>query len=196
MKRKAKSGFIATIVALSAITLPTISYADLEDEAAFWTSGFPSSIISHIDYWEQSTIASLGYDYYTANSRADWALLPNSDVAYYKTTSQADADLRFFAGDYGSDYWGFTKAYLSNGTEVINVEDGSVWYKCQILLNDGQMDRDNFTNSNRHHTTLHEVGHALSLAHQFAPTDSAMKQGQLTYTDPTSLDSSNIQWKY
>jgi predicted Zn-dependent protease len=63
-------------------------------------------------------------------------------------------------------------------------------------MNNGYMNRDTYSTDNKHKTTMHELGHALSLLHQYDPTVSMMKQGELTYTDPTSLDISNLQWKY
>lgn len=179
---------ITTLIILSGTVL---AYTE---EDAFWIGGFPSSVIASTDYWEDSGVSSLGYSNWASNARSDWAGIADSDVSYYRTTSSSSADLRIYAGNYGDDYAGICKGYEYDGTYDSDCNDE--WYKCQVLLNDHYMDDWSYSNANRHKTTIHELGHALSLCHQPSYESSVMRQGKLTYTDPTTLDEDNIAWKY
>lgn len=159
----------------------------------FFSGGLSSSVIAAADYYEDPAISTLGYSYFTANARADYAGISDADIGFLNVYSYTDAEIRFYAGDYGDDYAGVLQPYKTDGSSASTTDS---WYKAHVILNNGYMDRNDYSNVNKHKTTIHELGHALSLLHQYSPTDSVMKQGKLTYTDPTSLDISNLQWKY
>lgn len=101
--------------------------------------------------------------------------------------------MRFFAGSYADDWYGYCQTYKADGT-IADIDENFV--SAHVRMNDRTLDLDNFSNSERHYNMLHELGHALSLAHQPKGEDTVMKQGQHSYTDPTSVDKSNIAWKY
>jgi hypothetical protein len=85
--------------------------------------------------------------------------------------------------------------YKSDGTEA-DLNSGT-WAKAHVWLNNGDMNRHSLTNPDKHETTIHELGHALSLLHQYELTGSIMvDDGFEGITDPTAIDVSNLQWKY
>jgi len=193
MKKFKKVVLSSLLVATFA--LPTMVYADYEDADAFFTGGLPSSVIALADYYEDPSVASFGYDYWTANARADFAGISNADIGFINVGNYTDAEIRFFVVYYGDDYAGIVQPYTSSGV-LDNVCACNTWAKAHVVMNDKYMDDHSYTNANRHKTTIHELGHALSLLHQPSSADSVMKQGKLTYTDPTALDIANLQWKY
>ncbi|QPR69257.1 hypothetical protein I6G82_06490 [Lysinibacillus macroides] len=185
---------VISFVLMTILVLPTVVYADYEDEHAFWTGGFPASVIKLADYYEDPSVASFGYSYWTANARADYAGISNANIGFTNVGNYADAEIRFFVVSYGDDYGGIMNPYTSNGT--LDVFMTNTWAKAHVIMNDKFMDDNNFTSTNRHKTTIHELGHAFSMRHQVSPTISVMRQGLLNYTDPQPLDISNLQWKY
>lgn len=166
--------------------------AALSGSSAFFGGGLTAAKIGNMTYWESSTVSANGYASYASDARNDWQGISNADVDYSNASSESTATIRSYAGNYGLDYAGRIVPY-SGGREA---STNSTWDMVQIILNDYYMDSYGYSNANRHKTTIHEFGHSLGLVHQDSATDSVMKQGLYTYTNPTSLDVSNIQWKY
>lgn len=192
--RKKSFAFITLISMI--LTLPQSAFAtDLTNANAFFGSGFPTSIIMSMDYWEESTVSSLGYSSYFATSRVDYAGLSDSDIGFSGGSTESAADLRVYAGDYYWETWeGKVRAWNSSGVEItLDPTTTGTWYKSHLLLNSGQM--VGYTAHEKQATVGHELGHVLSLRHQDLDAVSIMKQ-ETTYAAPQSLDSSNLAWKY
>ncbi|MFC3769462.1 hypothetical protein [Paenibacillus sp. GCM10012303] len=170
---------------------------------AFFKSGF-SSVLA-IKVWSDSAVSSLGYSSWVSTARVDYAQLANSDIGFANATSESDADLRFYAGDYyWATYAGACNPYLADHSSVdLNQDPTVVWAKAHILINDGYMDNSSlYTDYQRQKVVGHELGHALSLKHQPWYAGSIMEQGIVEenlgtdYRHPTQLDSDNLAWKY
>jgi len=65
-----------------------------------------------------------------------------------------------------------------------------------IMLHRTNTTNAGFTTANYRKTAMHEFGHALGLDHQDSPTVSVMRSGKLTYSDYSTLDKSNLTWRY
>ena len=95
---------------------------------------------------------------------------------------------------YGDDYAGVMYSFTSDGNR--DYGNRSTWAKAHVIMNNTYMNNYSYSNTNKHKTTIHELGHALSLNHQYSPTISIMKQGKFEYSDPQPVDIANLQWKY
>ncbi|PWK16509.1 hypothetical protein [Tumebacillus permanentifrigoris] len=195
MLRKRK---MATLIILSTTMLLTTSSANavLVDSAAFFSgNGLPDSIINNCPYYEDQTAIDWGYSWYGSETRFRYDIIENADIDFYKATSKSEARIRVYASDYGDrvGWWGHTEPHAQDGSSRTEYD---AWYYVDILYNDGKMDRENFSSANRLYNTLHEWGHALSLAHQTDDAISVMTQGQGTLTEPAFLDKSNLAYMY
>ncbi|CAM4490362.1 hypothetical protein FHS16_005448 [Paenibacillus endophyticus] len=74
MKKITLSSTIAAVVPATAFA------ADATNGNAFFISGLPATVISAADYYEDPSISTLGYSYYTTNARADFAGISNADI--------------------------------------------------------------------------------------------------------------------
>lgn len=183
------------IALIAMLALPTMVSADYKNADAFYPGGgLPSSVIAYAKYYEDPSVASYGYSYWTANARADFAGISNANISFINVGNYNEADIRFYVVSYGDDYAGIMQPYTSSGT--FDSCACNTWAKAHVIMNDKYMDDNGYSNANRHKTTIHELGHALSLKHQVSPTISVMRQGKLSYTDPQALDVANLQWKY
>lgn len=192
MKKKIGALTLSSVIAAS--LLPATAFADFTDADAFFSGGLGATVIAAADYYEDPSISSLGYSYFTANARADYAGISSANIGFLNVGNYTNAEIRFYAGSYGDDWYGKMQPYKSDGTQA-SMSD--TWAKAHVWLNDALMDEESFSNTLRHETTIHELGHALSLLHQYTPTDSVMVDvGFQEITNPADIDVDNLQWKY
>lgn len=162
----------------------------------FLKNSFPASIIANIKYWEDPSVSTLGYATMSANARSDYDAIINANIGFTAVSTSTNADLRIYAGDYGVDYFGLTKAYDTSGN-LISTTSSTQWYKSQVLLNHKNMTSWGFNSANKQKTVTHEYGHVLALEHQkYSDVNSVMKTGKLSYDHPQAIDIQNLQWKW
>lgn len=115
-------------------------------------------------------------------------------------TSSSNAELKFYAGNYGIDYYGIMDPYVYDedgvGTDPASFDEQ--WDVTRVKINDELMDDDGLSSRNRREVVIHEVGHALGLMHQpdGTPTSIMEETDLRERTNPGSLDIANLQWKY
>jgi len=162
----------------------------------FLKNSFPTSIISNIKYWEDPSVSTLGYATMSANARNDYDAISNANIGFTAVSTSANADLRIYAGNYGVDYFGLTKAYDTSGNEITQGAS-TQWYKSHVLINNSNMNSWGFNSTNKQKTVTHEYGHVLALDHQkYSDVNSVMKSGKLSYDHPQAIDIQNLQWKW
>jgi len=189
---------IFPFLASTMLIIPTMASAVYTNGDAFFSGGLSEADIASLDYWESSSVASNGYDYYTANARSDYANISYANIGFSRQTSSTYAELRFYAGSYGSDYYGIMDPYVLDSYDNWDpASPDEEWDMVKVKLNHANMESDNLSSANRHEVTLHELGHALGLVHQEDGTNSVMEETDLDgRRDPTSLDIANLQWRY
>jgi hypothetical protein len=161
-------------------------------DAFFPGNGLPDVTIGNLPYWEESTVSTLGYSTASQTARTKYDEATDADIDFYRVYDGNAAAVRVFAGDYGEvGWWGIIIPYDVNGFET---DEYNAWKFVNMFYNDGQMDRDGFTEANRTYNAIHEWGHALSMKHQ--DSQSVMVQGKLSLTAPTSIDYSNLNYMY
>ncbi|MUV37710.1 hypothetical protein JNUCC1_01516 [Lentibacillus sp. JNUCC-1] len=65
-----------------------------------------------------------------------------------------------------------------------------------LRLNNYTTTRANYTASNYNKTAMHELGHAFYMKHQHSSVGSVMKSGKYPYNSYSSLDKSNLAYRY
>lgn len=65
-----------------------------------------------------------------------------------------------------------------------------------LRLNNYTTSGANFTAANYNKTAMHELGHAFYMKHQHSSVNSVLKSGKYSYNDYTSLDKSNLAFRY
>ncbi|WP_139490376.1 matrixin family metalloprotease [Brevibacillus dissolubilis] len=191
MKNKA----LSLSVAMGMMAGAGIAYAaPLSGSAAFFGGGLSATEVSSMSYYQDASVGNLGYGTFASDAKADYDGISSANIGY--TSAGSDPMIRAFAGNYGLDFAGIIDPFKRGGTSYVSAGVNEGWDMVQIRLNDYYMDYYGYSTANRHKTTVHEFGHSLGLMHQDSATDSVMKQGLYTYTNPTSLDISNLQWKY
>lgn len=187
---------VILIFIVSFLLIPTISFAAYTNDAAFFKSGLPKSVVGDCYVFVSDSVSRYGYSTYVSNAKNGWGGISNADVDFWSSGSATYADIRVYAGDYGLDYAGLAQPY--RGSSLVTDPDASTanWSFVIIYLNDNYMDYYGYTSANRNKTTIHEFGHALGLRHQPSSATSVMVQGKLSYSGPQQLDKSNIAYKY
>lgn len=183
----------AAVLAIFVLPMSNVAHAVYYDRDAFFPgNGLPDATIGALPYWEDTTISSLGYSVASQNARTKYDQASDADIDFYRVTNGNDAAVRVFADDYGVvGWWGRITPYDVYGYET---NEYYAWKFVNMFYNDGQMDRDGFTESNRTYNAIHEWGHALSMRHQ--DSQSVMVQDKRSLTTPTAVDYSNLNYYY
>ncbi len=179
----------------SVFALPTLSLAEKRGFEAFYPSSLRDYNVANCYTFVSGSAFS--YAGMVEEAKSDWSRIPAANVKFHSAGSATNADVRVYAGNYGLDYAGIIQPFYNGGYPVEDPYDfvGN-WEFVTVAINDNYMSHYNYSNTNKRKTVIHEFGHVLAMAHQDSFTESIMKQGQLNYTDPTSLDIENIQFRY
>jgi hypothetical protein len=125
---------------------------------------------SGVGYWQ----------IYITSSANNWMYTGWSNPIYITfVSSNYGSNLDFHSN--GKSYFGgstntlaVTKFFNSSGVEINPAS--SNWFYAEVHINDDAYKRSDFTNSQAHGTTRHEIGHALGLAHYNSNPNSIMCQ--------------------
>ncbi|WP_068776901.1 hypothetical protein [Paenibacillus sp. FJAT-26967] len=157
--KKIKNTCLLTLCLFTCIQFTAVA-APLVNSEAFH-EGYLLSGVSNVGYWEDPTVSQMGYSYFMANARADYAAISNANIGFIKASSESEAAVRFYANWFNYDWYGSMDAYMLDGTKDHTLTQK--WYKCHVIMNDKTMTQEGWTNSEKHKTALHELGHVLSL---------------------------------
>ncbi|WP_205622739.1 zinc-dependent metalloprotease family protein [Paenibacillus wynnii] len=196
-------GFTAAL----SLLFPTLTSAYQAQDAFFNSQGFSKTTIAAMPWWEDSTVAGLGYSTILSDARAKWDAASAANVGYSKKTSADSATLRFYVhNDANVNYYGVFKPYDSSGTAFTDADvenPNKSFYKGNLVIANYYIQHSPAAGGgpmNRTQTldvAIHEIGHSLSLRHQPDSEVSVMAISKVTsYGSPQTLDYSNIDYKY
>ncbi|CAM3333045.1 MULTISPECIES: hypothetical protein [Brevibacillus] len=193
-----------TIISFLSLTLALSGVAsaagELKDANAFYyNGGFKDiSVTENMKYY----IPSYTWDQfgdYIDDSFSDFSSISGVNFGFEEVSWLEDADLFIVDTDEDGTYDGLPGIMIPcnwSGSTCNKVSYNSRWELAAVFLLPDNMEREDFSSINRHKTVLHEIGHAYALEHQPKGVNSVMVPGKLTITSPTSLDISNLKWKY
>ncbi|SDL98714.1 matrixin family metalloprotease [Paenibacillus jilunlii] len=160
----------------------------------------------HIQAWYDSSISSYGYTSHFDHAVSTWNGR-NANVSISKTLNNSGQVDRYYVGTttelglYGRNLW-----YNDLGISVD--PDWFSWSRSVVSVYDNQLRNHNngvnFTSTRIRHTTAHEVGHSLGLAHTTSSTQvstSLMTEGNnpslnRDINTPSSYDISELRSLY
>ncbi|NUU75747.1 hypothetical protein [Paenibacillus xylanilyticus] len=182
------TGYVIDQIEYNGTSSPNIN------SAAFFPNSFSS--VSNISVYQAPTVSTYGYSSYVTNALNQLDNISNANIGYTNSTSTT-AQVRISANNNSAlDYFALVQPYDSSG-KAINETDSKTWSYATMVLNHGVMTKWGFTASNKQGTVTHEVGHLVSLSHQMnLDANSIMKTGKKNNTTFTSLDISNIQYRW
>jgi len=196
-----KSLFSASLV-LSLFSLGTLVHAAAYTNGdAFWTGGYDNrSVYDNIKYYVASDVET-SFGKFIDDAISDYSSISGVDFGFSETTDFLDADLMIFNTKEGSAYHGVPGVMVPcdwSGSSCNKVAYESYWDAATILLFPDYMRNHGYSDKQKNKTVVHEFGHVFSLRHQDDPSvSSVMVAGEgNSLTSPTSLDISNLQWKY
>lgn len=194
--------------AITSLLFPAISNADYHGQDAFFKSqGFLKTTVAAMPWWEDYSVAGLGYSTIMSDARAKWDAASAASIGYSKRSSADSAILRFYAtNDPNLNYYGIFKPYDSTG-KMINdttIDDpNTTFYKGNLVMANYNIQHSPangggpLTRTQTLDVAIHEIGHSLSLRHQPDSAVSVMAATRVTnYGAPQTLDYVNVDYKY
>lgn len=195
---------IFTLFSLLALTFALSSVAsaagELRDADAFYyNGGFKKlSVTQNMKYYiPSSTYREFGD--YIDDAFSDYSSISGVDFGFREVDWIEDADLSILSTTENGSYDGLPGIMIPcnwSGSTCNKVSYNSRWDMAAVFLLPDNMKNDGYSSTNRHKTVVHEIGHVYALEHQPKGVNSVMVPGKATITSPTSLDKSNLKWKY
>ncbi|MEW4371384.1 hypothetical protein [Paenibacillus kandeliae] len=202
MFRKKALASLLGISISTIVLLPSVTHAAEYngDNAFFKNQGFSKTKIAAMPWYNDSSVAGLGYETILSNARAKWDAAAAANIGYSKASSMSNASLRFYAtNDANLEYYGVVKPYDSSGKLVTGsqVDNPSVSYYSANLIMANRNIQTLSSSNEVLDVAVHELGHTLNLRHQPDEANSVMAATRVTkYGGPTSLDYANVDYKY
>lgn len=174
-------------------------------DAFFAGNGLPDASIGALIYWEEDSVSTWGYYYYSLDARTELDKVESAVINFRRATSSEinSAPLRYFAGQMSEYSWyGRVYPYDIAGYEMdIDGAQSYGWSKVDLKYNDYLMDYDALGTEERRRVAVHELGHVMSLKHQ--PIGSTHQSSVMQETfklnkswNLTSVDIANLQYMY
>lgn len=164
------------------------------NSAALIPNSFPSA--SNLTVYQASSVSTYGYTSYVNSGLSALDAISNANIGF-TSSSSSTAQVRISANNNTTlDYFALTQPYSSSGTPI-DASQTTSWSYVTLSLNHAVMNSWGFTAANKQKTVTHELGHVLSLNHQtYEDVNSIMKPGKLNISTPSSVDISNLQYKW
>lgn len=159
--------------------------------ANYWSGSTSTGGHAKVNY--ASSVSSYGYTsiYDTAISR--WNGI-SSKVSVKKASASYTTDTYYVGTTSVADRTGYMQPMGARGSVCYDC----TWTYTRVYLYDNNMDKFDYSTTNRTATAVHEVGHSLKLAHtpSSSSSSSIMKQGRKSFTYPTSYDKGQLKNKW
>jgi hypothetical protein len=193
---------IGTFLALT-LSLSTIAVAagELRNSDAFYSGGGYKvlSVTENLKYYVTPDVWNEFGDY-IEDAFSDYSSIPGVDFDFQEVDWADEAELIILNTQDDGTYDGLPGIMIpcdwSRTPTCEKTRYQSRWDTAAVFLFPDNMDLKGYNQTNRHKTIVHEIGHAYALVHQPVGVDSVMVGGKSTITSPTSLDISNLQFKY
>ncbi|WP_151735943.1 M43 family zinc metalloprotease [Paenibacillus tengchongensis] len=182
------TGFVVDYIEYTGTSSPLIN------ANAFYPNSFSS--VSNLSVYQAPSVATYGYSTMVTNGLNSYDAITNANIGFTASTSTT-AQVRISANNTsGLDFFAITQPYTSSGKAISSIET-TTWGYATVVINNAVMNSWGLTTTNKQKVITHELGHILSLNHQTnLDVNSIMKTGKLTITSPSSVDISNIQYKW
>ncbi|MED1949759.1 hypothetical protein EDM59_30730 [Brevibacillus nitrificans] len=181
------------------LSLSTIVNADYTNSDAFWAGGGyeNTSTYNNIEYWVEGEAESK-YGTYINDAISDYSSISGVDFGFSEGDDFFNSDLYILVTEENDIYHGMGGVMVPcdwSGGNCNEVGTNTRWDAAGIFIFDDYMNSNNYSSNERNKVIVHEFGHLYALRHQ-TQANSVMYPERTTITSPTSLDISNLQWKY
>ncbi|UED67878.1 hypothetical protein [Brevibacillus sp. HD3.3A] len=185
------SSLVAILFVVSAFSIPASGSQGKTNANAFWPGGgFSNSKYSKLTYSTSNAVDRLGYSRYVDDAVNEFDSISDANIGFRKLSS-GDGEMLSIVMDeknsseYARDAFGIMIPFKIDPktTSYERASNYETWAYAKIWLNDYMMKQHKFTSDERNKTTIHEIGHAFAMEHQYDGVKSVMVSGQISYPD-------------
>ncbi|EST53809.1 hypothetical protein T458_14975 [Brevibacillus panacihumi W25] len=171
--------------------------SDLIGANAFWSGGFKKqSKYSDLKYYY---LRDNPYRSQIQNAMSTFSSISGLNFGFSEADWALDADVIVAIDKENAKYHGMGGVMVPcnwSESDCNEVKTSEKWDTAAIFLFQDYMERERYTSTEIQKVVSHEFGHVYSLVHQLTNTKSLMYPERTTITKPSSLDISNLKWKY
>lgn len=178
------------LVRLFFIILVTLSVFSTSVSADYYSG--TTSTGGHAKVIYSRSVATYGYTTIYDNAISRWNGI-STKASVKKASASYTTDTYYVGTTSVADRTGLMQAMGPRGSVCLDC----TWTYTLVYLYDNNMDKFEYTTTNRTATAVHEVGHSLKLDHTpSSGSSSIMKQGRKSSTYPTTYDKGQLKAKW